>query len=310
MFVRKSLIKKINETYFRNYTSFKELFQIDEKNYEEDIQNLIINLSELEHMRDFNFSKGVNSYVELIQDLIDELQGKTDFRTEFAKDIQATRTVYSTRVLRSIPTEGVVSEVISILSNLSKESALVGGSVRDSILGHNPKDFDFVTDTNYDTLVENFKKNGFNIKETGKNFLVLIVSKEGEDFEIANFRKDGTYEDGRRPESVDIGNIYDDAERRDFTVNALYFRLHDSHLSDPIGQGILDIKEKILRFVGKPKDRLQEDALRIFRFYRFLAKGFKPASKDLKAVRTLFKDSYSKTDPERARIEIEKMLNL
>jgi poly(A) polymerase len=90
----------------------------------------------------------------------------------------------------------------------------------------------------------------------------------------------------------------------------LYFRLSDGRLLDPSGQGIPDIKERILRFVGKPEDRLNEDSLRLFRFYRFLSKGFTAAPKDLRAVRTLFKDSYTRTDPTRVQQEIEKMIGL
>jgi hypothetical protein len=197
-------------------------------------------------------------------------------------------------------------DVVEVL-RASKNSCLVGGCVRDTLINKEPKDFDFVTDIAYDDLERLFVDAGFTVKEAGKQFLVLIVTKDGVDYEIANFRKDGTYVDGRRPESVEIGTIYDDAERRDFTVNALYLNLTDIQLIDPTGQGIDDIKEKTLRFVGKPKDRIEQDFLRVFRFYRFLDKGFTPESNSLSAVREFFSEAYTKTAPERIRVELERI---
>ena len=197
-------------------------------------------------------------------------------------------------------------DVVKVL-RASKNSCLVGGCVRDILINKDPKDFDFVTDIPYDRLKKLFVKAGFTVKEAGKQFLVLIVTKDGVDYEIANFRKDGTYVDGRRPENVKIGTIYDDAERRDFTVNALYFNLTDMQLIDPTGQGIDDIKSKTLRFVGKSSDRIEQDYLRVFRFYRFLDKGFTPESKSLSAVREMFAEAVQKTSPERIRVELERI---
>ena len=310
MFIRKALILKINETYFKKYKHHEDLFVLQKECTLEDVKKLLSVLSNLEHIKGFNLSEGTDSYVALVQDLERTFYEDSNFRTFYAGDLQATRIIYAMRVERSIPMMGTVTEVIKILGDLSPNSCLVGGSVRDSIQGQDAKDFDFVTDVDYDKLKEKFESCGFTTKETGKNFLVLNVIKDGEEFEIANFRKDGTYEDGRRPESVEIGTIFDDAQRRDFTVNALYFRLHDHYLADPNGFGIPDAKGKILRFVGKPEKRLQEDSLRIFRFYRFVSKGYVPAPKDLRAVRTLFGDSYERTDAMRVQQEIEKMIGL
>lgn len=98
----------------------------------------------------------------------------------------------------------------------------------------------------------------------------------------------------------------------DLTINSLYFNLTSHSLVDPTGQGFEDILSKTLRFVGKAQDRLSEDSLRLFRFYRFLKKlpDFTPASKDLKAVRTHFDEAYKVTTPERVRLEIERMVGL
>jgi uncharacterized protein YutE (UPF0331/DUF86 family) len=201
-----------------------------------------------------------------------------------------------------------VYEIMDIMSQYNTK--MVGGSVRDILLNKSPKDFDFVTDASYNEVTEELTKHGYTIKETGKHFLVMIASKNGWDFEISNFRKDGTYSDGRHPEAVMIGDIYDDAFRRDFTVNALYLDVKTFNLQDPTGQGLDDFQERTLKFVGKPKERIKEDYLRCFRFYRFLDKGFEPDPVSLSAVREIFSEAIAKTSPERIRVEIERMVKL
>lgn len=198
-------------------------------------------------------------------------------------------------------------QVFMILDTHSKNNYLVGGSVRDYVLGKTAADYDFVTDVPMGQLEELFKEAGWKVNATGKAFLVLSISKDGEQYEVANFRKDGVYLDGRRPESVTIGTIDEDARRRDFTINALYMRL-DGTIIDPLNQGLQDIEKKILRFIGKPEDRIKEDFLRVFRFYRFLSKGYRPDQKSLIACRTLFNEAYEKTTPERVRAELEKLI--
>ena len=127
--------------------------------------------------------------------------------------------------------------------------------------------------------------------------------------EIANFRKDGVTLDGRRPVEVEIGTIEEDAVRRDFTINALYENPITGQILDPTGKGLSDIKSRTLRFVGKPKDRIREDYLRVFRFFRFLAcKNLQPDIKSIKACREMFNESYENTTPERVRLELERMI--
>lgn len=199
-------------------------------------------------------------------------------------------------------------QIFMVLKNRTTKSYLVGGCVRDYILHTEPKDFDIVTDVPYDLLEKDFRDAGWKVNATGKAFLVLSISKNGRQYEIANFRKDGIYKDGRRPESVEIGTIEEDAARRDFTINALYFDLNDYETLDPTGKGKSDLEKKVLRFIGKPEERIKEDYLRIFRFYRFASKGFRPDPKSLRAVREYFTDAYSQITPERVRSELEKMI--
>lgn len=203
-------------------------------------------------------------------------------------------------------------QIFTLLGSKPSNSFLVGGCVRDKLSSppKAPKDFDIVTDLSMDEIEVMFKDNGWDVKDQGKTFLVLGIGKEGQHYEIANFRKDGVYSDGRRPESVQIGTIEQDAARRDFTINALYWNPKVNEILDPTGKGLTDLKSKTLRFIGKPKDRIKEDYLRVFRFYRFLSKGYEPDPRSLSAVREFFAEAYAGTAPERVRVELERMAGL
>ena len=240
-------------------------------------------------------------------------KGQEPKYSDMGQDFQYIKMSYSSRVKSFFESinNPILLEVVSVLKELSPNSCMVGGSVRDIIMYKGPKDFDFVTDVDYDILVKAFKERNFSIKEVGKQFLVLIVSKDGQDFEISNFRKDGTYTDGRRSESVEVGTIFDDAQRRDFTINALYFNLNTRKLLDPNLAGILDIKNKVLKFIGNPEDRIKEDKLRVMRFYRFLdSTNFSADKNSLKAVRKNFENMLKETSSERIKSEVEKMIGV
>lgn len=200
------------------------------------------------------------------------------------------------------------SDVVRILYKLcivSENSFIVGGSIRDILLGKTPKDFDFVTDIPYDKLKEIFSGDEYSFKETGKQFLVFNLNFNGVDYEIANFRKDGTYSDSRRPDSVSIGTIEDDMARRDFTINAMYFNYKLGLVCTK--QSFEDIKNRKLRFIGSPEDRIKEDGLRIARFYRILkSKELIPDEKSLRAVRTNF-DKLLQVSSHRIMMEIERI---
>ena len=198
-------------------------------------------------------------------------------------------------------------EAITILGR-NPNSYIVGGFVRDVLNGKEPKDIDFVTSTSYNDLKEQFENEDWKVLETGKQFLVLSISKDGKTYEIANFRKDGTYTDGRRPDSVSIGTIEDDGDRRDFTINAMYLNIYNYNFIDPTGQGLADHIEGIVKFVGSPKERLNEDLLRVYRFYRMLGKGYLPDPKSLSACREAFECAQEKISYGRVRMEIEKMV--
>lgn len=202
-------------------------------------------------------------------------------------------------------------ELTLTLETMTDQIYLVGGCVRDMLMGLAPKDVDIVTNVDLDLLIPILEDNGWKVNEAGKNFLVLIVSKNNVQFEIALFRQDGTYSDGRRPDFVQIGDINTDQARRDLTINSLYYNALTFEVLDPSGMGLDDLRNKVIRLNGVPSKRIEEDQLRIMRVYRFSNKfGFEIEPKTLKACRTHFNDMCENVSPERIKNEVEKMCNI
>lgn len=144
----------------------------------------------------------------------------------------------------------------------------VGGCVRDKILGMRSKDIDFsVEASSYDEMRSYIAERGTIFLETPEYLTIRAkIGKEAADFVLA--RKDGAYHDGRRPDTVEMGTLYDDLARRDFTMNAIA-EDENGNFIDPFN-GIADIKAKVIRCVGNAEDRLKEDALRMLRAIRFV----------------------------------------
>ena len=157
--------------------------------------------------------------------------------------------------------------VKKILTACRKEglSVLAGGAVRDALMGVIPKDFDIATELSPEKLMNLFPF----AKYVGKSFGVFhIPIKNSPGVEIALFRKDGPYLDGRHPSSVEFCGIEEDAQRRDFTINSLYYDSEKKEVLDFTG-GLSDLKNKKIRSVGDPKKRFNEDKLRLIRAIRF-----------------------------------------
>jgi tRNA nucleotidyltransferase (CCA-adding enzyme) len=152
----------------------------------------------------------------------------------------------------------------------------VGGCVRDTLLHIKSKDIDYsVEASSYEEMREELLKRGCKIYLEKPEYLTIRGKLNGEDVDFVLCRKDGAYSDGRRPDDVTVGDIYDDLARRDFTVNAIAID-EDGNYLDPYN-GISHLKDKILKCVGS-NDRLKEDALRIVRAMRFsITKGFRLA---------------------------------
>lgn len=141
---------------------------------------------------------------------------------------------------------------------------LAGGCVRDHLLGRAYKDLDVVTDASVEEIQRRFEKT----IPVGVKFGIVRVIINGVEFEVARFRKDGPYLDGRHPEFVEFASPREDAERRDFTINALFYDLKNNIVLDYV-EGKKDLSKGLLRSVGKPSERFSEDYLRILRLLRF-----------------------------------------
>lgn len=157
------------------------------------------------------------------------------------------------------------------LLDAGHETYFVGGCVRDRLLGLPVHDVDIATAASPEQAEAVFKHAGLRTIAVGKAFGVInVLSQTGEQVEVASFRSDGAYIDGRRPTTVTSSDARTDVHRRDFTINALLMDPRDGHLIDHVG-GQEDLRAKRLRTVGEPADRLAEDRLRVLRALRFAA---------------------------------------
>lgn len=162
-----------------------------------------------------------------------------------------------------------IDNAMRLINQIGSDTYIVGGAVRDIIMGNEPNDIDIATGQD----VAKLAKSDLHTYDIGQsaNFGIIGMSFQGEEYEIAQFRSDGVYSDSRHPDSVNLcATISDDAERRDFTINAMYID-SDGRIVD-LHNGQMDIKNKIIRTVGDPNTRFNEDALRIIRAHRFAAK--------------------------------------
>lgn len=176
-----------------------------------------------------------------------------------------------------------VKRIIERLEENGYEAYIVGGSVRDMLLGKEPKDYDVTTSAKPDEIEYIFKD--FKRVNVGKKFGTIIVCQEEGDVEVTTFRKEGHYLDGRRPEWVTFSSsIEDDLSRRDFTINAIAYN-ENKGIIDPY-KGQKDISNRLIRTVGEPKERFSEDYLRILRAVRFSAQlGFNIEEETFKAAK-------------------------
>lgn len=160
--------------------------------------------------------------------------------------------------------------LFTLFKKHNKKLYIVGGAVRDALLGKTPKDIDVVTDA-LPNEVENLltAENIYNFP-SGKNFGIISAVINDETYEIATFRSDNYTDsaDGRRPDSITFASMEDDAKRRDFTINALYYDIEEKKVIDLVG-GVEDLKKNKIRPVGSAMDRFTEDRLRVLRAIRF-----------------------------------------
>ena len=172
------------------------------------------------------------------------------------------------------------TEIVGRLQKAGFAAFWVGGSVRDFLLGKEPQDYDIATSALPDDIERIFKRT----IAVGRKFGVMVVIEKGQQFQVATFRAEADYKDGRHPEQVHFGDARADAERRDFTVNGLFFDPVRKQLHDWVG-GEKDLRAKIIRPIGSPSERFAEDHLRMLRAVRFAARlGFEIEPKTFQAI--------------------------
>ncbi len=155
-------------------------------------------------------------------------------------------------------------QIIQKLRQSGHEALLAGGCVRDYLLGREPKDYDVATSATPQQVITLFP----GALTVGAHFGVVIVRQGDEHVEVATFRTDGSYKDGRHPESVTFSTAEEDAQRRDFTVNGLFRDPIAGSIIDYVG-GQADLEKRVLRAIGDPSKRFDEDKLRLLRAVRF-----------------------------------------
>ena len=195
--------------------------------------------------------------------------------------------------------------IIEILRKEGYEAVIVGGCVRDSLLGLKPGDYDIATSATPNEIISVFK--GFTVVPTGIKHGTVTIVINGTNYEVTTYRIDGNYVDGRRPNNVSFTpSLYEDLKRRDFTINAFAY-------NDEIGlidyyDGVSDLANKIIRCVGDPVERFSEDYLRMLRAYRFAAVLGFSIDENVKSAIKAKKHHITLISAERIRMEVDKLL--
>lgn len=189
------------------------------------------------------------------------------------------------------------------LRDAGYEAVFAGGCVRDMLMGREPTDFDVATSAHPDEVMRRFRRT----QKVGAKFGVVLVKIGRHTVEVATFRTDLEYEDGRRPVGVQFSSPEEDARRRDFTINGMFIDPFDGHVIDFVG-GRADIDARLIRAIGDADRRFGEDHLRLLRAIRFAARfDFEIESRTLEAIRR-HAPQLVRIAPERVRVELEKML--
>lgn len=196
-----------------------------------------------------------------------------------------------------------VKRIISILGRAGFEAYVVGGCVRDSLLGRTPDDWDITTSALPEQVKEVFKRT----IDTGIKHGTVTVRMNGKSYEVTTYRIDGKYSDGRHPDEVRFSpSLFEDLKRRDFTINAMAYN-DASGVIDLFGAQ-RDLEKGIVRCVGDPRERFFEDSLRMLRAVRFAALlSFKIEEKTFAAIRTLA-HGLSRVSEERIAAELMKII--
>jgi poly(A) polymerase len=198
----------------------------------------------------------------------------------------------------------MANSICDVLRRSGYQALLVGGCVRDLLLGHEPADYDVTTDATPDQIMALFPES----LAVGAQFGVMLIPRDGLKVEVATFRSDVGYSDGRHPDHVVYSKTpQDDVQRRDFTINGLLMRHDTGEVLDFVG-GQDDLKLGVIRAIGEPSRRFAEDKLRMMRAVRFAARfEFEIEAATFRAIRRHVAEIHQ-VSPERLREELTKML--
>ncbi len=193
--------------------------------------------------------------------------------------------------------------IVQRLRDQGHEALFAGGCVRDLVLNREPKDYDIATDAVPQRVTELFP----GAQQVGAQFGVVLIRHHGHAIEIATFRSDGEYQDGRHPASVTFSNPEEDALRRDFTINGMFYDPLKDRIIDYVG-GQEDLRHGVIRAIGSPDARFGEDRLRMLRAARFAARfSFEVEPATAAAIRQSA-NYIRQISPERIRMELTMIL--
>ena len=194
-------------------------------------------------------------------------------------------------------------KVIKTLHRNGFQALMAGGCVRDMLLGRRANDYDVATEAQPKDVIRLFKRT----LKIGAKFGVVIVLIDNQQVEVATFRTETGYADGRHPGSVEFSNAAEDASRRDFTINGMFYDPLQKEVIDYV-DGQADLKARIVRTIGKPAERFGEDYLRMLRAVRFSTQlGFEIEPTTWRAIRRNA-PSIARTSGERIAMELEGIL--
>jgi tRNA nucleotidyltransferase/poly(A) polymerase len=204
------------------------------------------------------------------------------------------------------PPRSARQAALQIVRNLRREgftALFAGGCVRDMLMGHRPSDYDVATDATPEQIIPLFRRT----QKVGVQFGVVIVGVGPHWIEVATFRSDLRYEDGRRPAQICYSNPREDALRRDFTINGMFFDPLSREVIDYVG-GRRDLEGRLVRAIGEPSRRFSEDHLRLLRAVRFAARlGFRIEPATLTAIKEKAA-AIARISPERIYGELQEIL--
>jgi len=193
--------------------------------------------------------------------------------------------------------------IIRRLRGAGRVALLAGGCVRDLLLDREPKDYDVATDATPGQVVSLFRRT----EQVGAKFGVVIVRLGGQVIEVATFRSDGDYQDGRHPRKVTFSSPEQDAQRRDFTINGMFYDPAAARVLDFVG-GMEDLRRGVVRAIGDPERRFNEDHLRMLRAVRFAARFDFRIDPDTLAAMRAAAHRIRSISAERIRVELVMIL--